>query len=140
MPTARLTRIAAVSAAGIAVLASAYYFASGTRGGASKLPPFVPPVYPAAVMTAEQSDDVQGGRQHIRIYTVKAATEDLLGFYRKELTARSLHMAAQGGGPYGGFLQAADDSGNRAVFVEVDAPEDKPGEPAKITVRVIDKK
>jgi hypothetical protein len=140
MPTARTKRIAAVSAAGAVVLASAYYFASGSRSVPSNLAPFVPPVYPGAILNAEKSDVVQGGRQHLRLYTVKGATEDLLGFYRKELTARGLHMVAQGGGPYGGFLQAADDGGNRAVFVEVDAPEDKPGEPAKITMRVIDKK
>jgi len=138
--TLRTKRLAAASAAGIVALASAYYFAFGSRTPSVKLPAFVPPVYPGAVLQAEQSDEVQSGRQHIRIYSVKAGTETLLDFYRKELTARNLHMAAQGGGPYGGFLQAADDTGNRAVFVEVDAPEDKPAEPAKITIRVIDKK
>src|SRR5438105_551180 len=88
MPADRTKRIAAVSAAGIVVLASAYYFASGSRSATSKLVPFVPPVYTGAVLAGEQSGEVQGGQQRIHIYSVKAATEDVLGFYRKELMAR----------------------------------------------------
>jgi hypothetical protein len=97
-------------------------------------------VFGGAALLDQQSNEVQGASQRISIYSATAGTEDLLAFFRKELLARGLRMAAQGGGPYGGFLQAADESGNRTVFVEVDAPEDKPGQPAKITLRVIDKK
>ena len=124
--------------AAVAIVAAGSWMAL-QRGGPPKLPLFVPPVYGGANLQSEESNEAQGSAQRIRIYSVKAPTETVLGFYRKELLSRGLKMAAQGGGPYGGFLQAADDSGRRTVFVEVDAPEDKPAEPAKITLRVLDK-
>jgi hypothetical protein len=126
--------------AGAAILIAAGAWMVLRPSGSASLPPFAPPVYLGAVLESEASPaDIPGASQRVHIYSVKAETEKLMNFYRSELMGRGLKMTAQGGGPYGGFLQASDSSGRRTVFVEVDAPEDKPGEAAKITVRVIDK-
>lgn len=71
-------------------------------------------------------------------YTVQAKADEIIAFYRKELMQANLQVMAEGGGTYGGMLRAQAKNKKRAVYVDVDAPEEKPKEIPKIVVTVID--
>jgi hypothetical protein len=45
--------------------------------------------------------------------------EKILDFYEAQLARNGVHKEARGGGDYGGFLSAADDSHSRNVMIEI---------------------
>jgi len=47
--------------------------------------------------------------------------EKILDFYERQLAQNGVHKEARGGGEYGGFLSAADDSHGRNVMIDVRA-------------------
>jgi hypothetical protein len=55
------------------------------------------------------------------VFQTKDPAEKVLDFYERQLDRNDVHKEARGGGEYGGFLSAADDSHNRNVMVEVHA-------------------
>ena len=46
-------------------------------------------------------------------------TEKIIDFYERQLAQAGVHKEARGGGEYGGFLAAGDDSHNRNVMIDV---------------------
>jgi len=46
-------------------------------------------------------------------------TEKIIDFYERQLAQAGVHKEARGGGEYGGFLVAGDDSHNRNVMIEI---------------------
>jgi len=55
------------------------------------------------------------------LFETKDPAEKILDFYEGQLDRNGVHKEARGGGDYGGFLSAADDSHNRSVMIEVRA-------------------
>ena len=55
------------------------------------------------------------------LFETKDPAEKILDFYEGQLDRNGVHKEARGGGDYGGFLSAADDSHNRNVMIEVRA-------------------
>ncbi|HEV8412056.1 MAG TPA: hypothetical protein VGQ49_00580 [Bryobacteraceae bacterium] len=55
------------------------------------------------------------------VFQTKDPAETILDFYERQLERNGVHKEARGGGEYGGFLSAADDSHSRNVMVEVHA-------------------
>jgi hypothetical protein len=45
--------------------------------------------------------------------------EKILDFYEVQLDRNGVHKEARGGGDYGGFLAAGDDSHNRNVMIDI---------------------
>jgi len=55
------------------------------------------------------------------LFETKDPAEKVLDFYQEQLDRNGVHKEASGGGDYGGFLSAADDSHTRNVMIEVRA-------------------
>jgi hypothetical protein len=55
------------------------------------------------------------------LFETKDAAEKVLDFYEGQLDRNGVHKEARGGGDYGGFLSAADDSHTRNVMIDVRA-------------------
>jgi hypothetical protein len=55
------------------------------------------------------------------VFQTKDPAETILDFYERQLDRNGVHKEARGGGEYGGFLSAADDSHSRNVMIEVHA-------------------
>ena len=55
------------------------------------------------------------------VFETKDPAEKILDFYEAQLNRNGVHKEARGGGDYGGFLSAADDSHQRNVMVDVRA-------------------
>jgi hypothetical protein len=102
------------------------------------LPEGFPPVFSGAELKDQRTAPVQGGWQRAFVYTAKAKSEEVIAFYRRALMSAGLLVMAEGGGAYGGMLRAQDQGKKRAVYVDVDAPEDKPAQTPRITVTVVD--
>ena len=70
------------------------------------------------------------------VFETKDPAEKVLDFYEGQLDRNGVHKEARGGGDYGGFLSAADDSHNRNVMVEVRAGRDA----SEVTITPVQKK
>jgi hypothetical protein len=55
------------------------------------------------------------------VFQTKDPAETILDFYERQLDPNGVHKEARGGGEYGGFLSAADESHNRNVMIDVRA-------------------
>jgi hypothetical protein len=53
------------------------------------------------------------------VFETKDPTEKVLDFYERQLTQSGVHKEARGGGDYGGFLSAGDDSHARNVMIDI---------------------
>ena len=53
------------------------------------------------------------------VFQTKDQAEKVLDFYERQLEQNGVHKEARGGGDYGGFLVAGDDSHNRNVMIEI---------------------
>lgn len=62
--------------------------------------------------------------------------EKILNFYEQQLDRSGVHKEARGGGEYGGFLSAADESHNRNVMIDVRAENGA----SQVTITPIQKK
>jgi hypothetical protein len=69
-------------------------------------------------------------------YTPDSA-ERVLDFYERQLAQNGVRKEARGGGEYGGFLSAADDSHSRNVMIEVGPPSKGA---AAVSITVVKKK
>jgi hypothetical protein len=69
-------------------------------------------------------------------YTPDTA-EKVLDFYERQLAQNGVQKEARGGGEYGGFLSAADDSHSRNVMIEVGPPSKGA---AAVSITVVKKK
>jgi len=70
------------------------------------------------------------------LFETKDPAEKVLDFYEGQLDRNGVHKEARGGGDYGGFLSAADDSHSRNVMIEVRA--DKGA--SEVTITPVQKK
>ena len=52
-------------------------------------------------------------------FQTKDPAEKVLDFYEAQLTRNGVHKEARGGGDYGGFLSAADESHSRNVMIDI---------------------
>ena len=70
------------------------------------------------------------------VFQTKDPTETILDFYERNLAQKGVHKEARGGGEYGGFLSAADDSHTRNVMIEI-----HPGKAvSEVSITIIEKK
>ena len=53
------------------------------------------------------------------VFQTNDPTEKIIDFYEQQLAQKGVHKEARGGGDYGGFLSAADDSHHRNVMIEI---------------------
>jgi hypothetical protein len=53
------------------------------------------------------------------VFQSKDPPEKILDFYERQLDQSGVHKEARGGGDYGGFLAAGDDSHNRNVMIDI---------------------
>jgi hypothetical protein len=53
------------------------------------------------------------------VFQTKDPPETVINFYERQLAQSGVHKEARGGGDYGGFLAAGDDSHNRNVMIDV---------------------
>ena len=53
------------------------------------------------------------------VFETKDPPEQILDFYERQLDRNGVHKEARGGGDYGGFLAAGDESHNRNVMIDV---------------------
>ena len=53
------------------------------------------------------------------VFQTKDPAEKVLDFYQHQLLQNGLHMDSRGGGEYGGFLSAEDDSHARSVTIDI---------------------
>ena len=56
------------------------------------------------------------------VFQTQDPAEKVLDFYERQLAQAGVRKEARGGGEYGGFLAAADDSHTRNVMIEVGPP------------------
>lgn len=70
------------------------------------------------------------------VFQSKDPAEKILDFYERQLAQNGVHKEARGGGEYGGFLSAADDSHNRNVMIDVRADKDT----SAVTITPVQKK
>ena len=70
------------------------------------------------------------------VFQTKDPAEKILDFYERQLAQNGVHKEARGGGEYGGFLSAADDSHNRNVMIDVRANNDT----SEVTITPVQKK
>jgi len=62
--------------------------------------------------------------------------EKVLDFYERQLAQNGVHKEARGGGEYGGFLSAADDSHSRNVMIDIRPDKDM----SEVSISVVSKK
>ena len=53
------------------------------------------------------------------VFQTKDPPEKILDFYERQLAQAGVRKEARGGGEYGGFLAAGDDSHNRNVMIDI---------------------
>ena len=53
------------------------------------------------------------------LFQTKDPPEKILDFYERQLAQAGVRKEARGGGEYGGFLVAGDDSHNRNVMIDI---------------------
>jgi len=56
------------------------------------------------------------------VFYTQDSAEKVLDFYEGQLAENGVHKETRGGGEYGGFLTAADNSHDRNVMIEVGPP------------------
>ena len=66
----------------------------------------------------------------------QGSAEKILDFYERQLDQNGVHKEARGGGEYGGFLSAGDDSHNRNVMIDVRADKGT----SEVTITPVQKK
>ena len=70
------------------------------------------------------------------VFETKDPAEKVLDFYQQQLIQSGLHMESRGGGEYGGFITAADDSHGRTVTINI-----RPGKgTSEVTITPTEKK
>jgi hypothetical protein len=88
--------------------------ACSSRPVDSKALPSVPPSwiagYPGSTLQATGS---------AFLFQTKDPAEKILDFDEGQLAQNGVHKEARGGGEYGGFLSAADESHSRNVIIEI---------------------
>ena len=70
------------------------------------------------------------------LFETKDPAEKVLDFYEGQLNRNGVHKEARGGGDYGGFLSAADQSHSRNVMIEVLTEKDM----SEVTITPVQKK
>jgi hypothetical protein len=70
------------------------------------------------------------------VFQTTDPAEKILDFYERQLDAAGVHKEARGGGEYGGFLSAADDSHSRNVMIDVRAEKNA----SAVTITPVQKK
>ncbi|MGH9646027.1 MAG: hypothetical protein ACRD4E_04345 [Bryobacteraceae bacterium] len=70
------------------------------------------------------------------LFETKDPAEKVLDFYEGQLDRNGVHKEARGGGDYGGFLSAADESHSRNVMIEVHADKGT----SEVTITPVQKK
>jgi len=70
------------------------------------------------------------------LFETKDPAEKVLDFYEGQLDRNGVHKEARGGGDYGGFLSAADESHTRNVMIEVRANQGT----SEVTITPVQKK
>jgi len=70
------------------------------------------------------------------VFETKDDAEKVLNFYEQQLDRSGVHKEARGGGEYGGFLSAADDSHSRNVMIDVRAAQGT----SEVTITPVQKK
>jgi hypothetical protein len=68
------------------------------------------------------------------VFQTKDPPEKILDFYERQLAQAGVHKEARGGGEYGGFLAAGDESHNRNVMIDIRPDKDKGVSEVSITV------
>ena|SRR6266550_1613889 len=68
------------------------------------------------------------------VFQTKDPPEKIIDFYERQLAQAGVRKEARGGGEYGGFLAAGDDSHNRNVMIDVRPDKDKGVSEVSITV------
>ena len=131
-------RTAMMIGAGVLLAASVFFLTRGRDGTPPALAPGFPPVFPGASLEGNRSAAVKGGWQRAFLYTAPGKAEAIIAFYRRALVGAGLLVMAEGGGTYGGMLRAQDKSAKRLIYVDVDAPEEAPNQPPKVTVTIVD--
>lgn len=92
---------------------------AGGCGSQSADPDSLPTVLPSWITPYPGSPPKPTGSAFL--FETKDPAEKILDFYEGQLNRNGVHKEARGGGDYGGFLSAADDSHNRNVMIEVRA-------------------
>ena len=70
------------------------------------------------------------------LFQSKDGAEKILDFYEAQLARSGVHKEARGGGDYGGFLSAADESHSRNVLIDVRAEQGV----SEVTITPVQKK
>jgi hypothetical protein len=68
------------------------------------------------------------------VFQTKDPPEKILDFYERQLAQAGVRKEARGGGEYGGFLAAGDESHNRNVMIDIRPDKDKGVSEVSITV------
>jgi len=76
-----------------------------------------PNVLPAWIAAYPGSTPQKAGSAFV--YQTKDPPEKILDFYERQLYQKGVLKEARGGGEYGGFLAAGDESHSRNVMIEV---------------------
>lgn len=72
------------------------------------------------------------------VFETQDPTEKILDFYERQLAQAGVHKEARGGGEYGGFLAAGDDSHSRNVMIDIRP--DKVKGVSEVSITVVAKK
>jgi len=99
---------------GLAMLAAA----CGSQSADPKAMPTVLPSWIAAYPGSTPPERIGSAF----VFQTKDSAEQVLDFYERQLAQNGVYKKARGGGEYGGFLSAADDSPSRNVMIEVGPP------------------
>jgi hypothetical protein len=103
-------------------------------GSHSADPKTLPTALPAWIAPYPGSPPQANGSAFV--FQTKDPAEKVLDFYEGQLGRSGVHKEARGGGDYGGFLSAADDSHNRNVLIEVRADKGT----SEVTITPVQKK
>jgi len=68
------------------------------------------------------------------VFQTKDPPEKIIDFYERQLAQVGVRKEARGGGEYGGFLAAGDDSHSRNVMIEIRPDKDRGVSEVSITV------
>ena len=85
----------------------------------SSKPPEDPNALPSWISAYPGSTPQPAGSAFL--FQSKDGAEKILDFYEAQLARNGVHKEARGGGDYGGFLSAADESHSRNVMIDVRA-------------------
>ena len=91
--------------------------AAAMLAGACGSQPADPNALPAWIAVYPTSAPQRSGPAFV--FRTTDPTEKILDFYERQLAQNGVHKQARGGGEYGGFLTAGDDSHSRNVMIGV---------------------